>query len=103
MNFIKRRGKREKPLLLVPLDIHSYRDGLFVKIIVAKGNSRLAGEINQRDAKRNQRSYEQERHAIFVCHAVERANEGDNDNERGKYRRYDGAEQRSIYKEPPGA
>ena len=60
--------------------------GLFLQIVVMKGKPHLAGEIDQRGTKRDQRADEQQRHAILVGKVVERADERDNDDERSEYR-----------------
>ena len=66
-----------------------------------KGDPHLACQIDQRDAKRDQCADEQERNAIFVGQLIECADERDNDDERGEYRRQNGAEHRSVQKGGP--
>ena len=54
---------------------------LHTEIVVVQRNSRLAGEINQRGAKCQQRSHEQHRNTIFMRHVQESAHKGDDDDE----------------------
>jgi len=65
---------------------------LHAQVVVVKGNSGFAGEVDERSAERQQRGHEQKRNAIFVGDIEQRADEGNDDDEGGEDRREDGAE-----------
>lgn len=59
------------------------KENLPAKVVVVKGNSGFAGEVDERSAKRQERGHEQERNAVFVGDIEQRADEGDDDDEGG--------------------